>query len=66
MTNWIDVQVKASPHNDDVQVIASHINMSKGIIRCSDLRDCSDEEILDELRPEGVTNVKHIFSNNVT
>jgi hypothetical protein len=39
------------------------LNMSKGIIRCRDLRDCSDDEILDALRPEGVTNVKHIFPN---
>jgi hypothetical protein len=37
--------------------------MSKGIVRCRDLRDCSGDEILDALRPEGVTNSKHIFSN---
>jgi hypothetical protein len=55
MTNWIDVGIKVSPHRS--------LNMSKGIIRCRDLRDCSDDEILDALRPEGVTNVKHIFSN---
>jgi hypothetical protein len=55
MSTWIDVQVKVSPHRS--------LNMSKGIIRCRNLRDCSDDEILDALRPEGVTNVKHIFSN---
>jgi hypothetical protein len=33
------------------------------IIRCRDLRDRGDDEILDALRPEGVTNVKHILSN---
>jgi hypothetical protein len=55
MTNWIDVPVKVSPHRS--------LSMSKGIIRCRDLHDCSDDEILDALMPEGVTNVKHIFSN---
>jgi hypothetical protein len=49
MTAWIDVHVKVSPHR--------YLNMSKGIIRCKDLRDCSDDEILDALRPEGVTNI---------
>jgi hypothetical protein len=49
MTNWTDVQVKASPHKS--------LNMSKGIIYCRDLRDCSDEKILDALRPGGVTNI---------
>jgi hypothetical protein len=55
MTTWVDVEVKVSPHRS--------LNMSKGIIRCRDLRDCSEEEVLDALRPEGVTNVKHIFAN---
>jgi hypothetical protein len=55
MTTWIDVHVKASPHRS--------LNMTKGIIRCRDLRDCGDEEILYALRPEGVTNAKHILSN---
>jgi hypothetical protein len=55
MTTLIDVHVKASPHRC--------IDMSKGIIHCRDLCDCSDEEILDALRPEGVTNVKLILSN---
>jgi hypothetical protein len=55
MTNWIDVQGAVSPNRS--------LNMLKGIIRCRDLRECSDEEILDALRPEGVTNVKHILSN---
>jgi hypothetical protein len=51
MATLIDVQVKVSPHRSP--------KMSKGIIRFRDLRDCSD----DELRPEGVTNVKHVLSN---
>jgi hypothetical protein len=55
MSTWIGVRVKVSPHRS--------LNMSKGIIGCRDLRDCSDDEILDALRPEGVTNVKHIWSN---
>jgi hypothetical protein len=55
MTTWVDVQVKVSPHRS--------LNMFKGIIRCRDLRNCGDEDVLDALRPEGVTNVKHLFSN---
>jgi hypothetical protein len=54
MTTWVDVEVKVSPHRS--------LNMSKGIIRCRDLRDCSEEEVLDA-QTEGVTNVKHIFAN---
>jgi hypothetical protein len=53
MTTWVDVQVKVSPHRS--------LNMSKGIIRCRDLRDCSDEEVLDALRPEVVTMLNIFF-----
>jgi hypothetical protein len=52
MPTWTDVNLKASPHTS--------LSMSKGIIRCRDLRDCRDEDILDAPRPDGVTNVKHI------
>jgi hypothetical protein len=55
MTTWINVHVQVSPHRS--------LDMSKGIICCRDLRDCNDEEILDGLRPKGVTNGKHILSN---
>jgi hypothetical protein len=55
MSTWFNVHVKASPHRS--------LSMSKGIIRCRDLWDCSHEEILDALRHEGVTKVKHILSN---
>lgn len=59
MTNWVDsslnpVAIKATPHRS--------LNSSKGIVRSRDLRDCSDEEVLDALRPSGVVHVKRIMS----
>jgi hypothetical protein len=54
MQNWAGVPVKVSPHRS--------LNSCKGVIRCRDLRDCSDEEILEALNCEGVTHVKHIFT----
>lgn len=54
MTTWVDVPVKASPHRS--------LNSSKGVIRCRDFRDCDDVEVLDALRSQGVTTVKHIMS----
>ena len=55
MHTWIDIPVKVSPHRS--------LNSSRGVIRCRDFRDCSDDEILDALKSQGVTSVKHITSN---
>ena len=61
MTQWVNpnnmeqpFHIKVTPHRS--------LNSSKGVIRCRDLRDCSEDEVLDALRPEGVTHVKHIMS----
>ena len=54
MQMWIDTPVKVSAHRS--------LNVSRGVIRCRDFRDCSDTEILDALRSQGVTTVKHIVS----
>jgi hypothetical protein len=51
---WVDTPVTCSPHRS--------LNTSKGVIRCRDLRDCSDDEILAELRSQGVIEVKHIMT----
>jgi hypothetical protein len=48
------IPVKVTPHRS--------LNTSKGIIRSRDLRDCTDDEVLDALRPAGVTQVKHIMT----
>lgn len=60
MNTWVDVPVKVSAHRS--------LNSSRGVVRCRDFRDCDDEEILDALRPEGVTSLKHIHTkkNNTT
>lgn len=47
------VQIKASPHPT--------LNYSKGIIRTRELDDVDEEEITDELKTQGVTNVKRII-----
>jgi hypothetical protein len=47
MQNWVDTPVKVTPHRA--------LNSCKGVIRCRDLRDCSDEEVLEALNQEGVT-----------
>lgn len=52
------INVKASAHRS--------LNSSKGIIRCRDLRDSSEDEVLEALRPEGVVHVKHIMRKKGT
>ena len=45
-----NLKVRVHPH--------SSLNSSRGIIRCPDLRGCSEQEILDEMKYQGVTAVK--------
>ena len=45
-----NLKVRVRPH--------SSLNSSRGVIRCPDLRGCSEKEILDEMKPQGVTAVK--------
>jgi hypothetical protein len=52
--NVAGLPVTVSPHRT--------LNCSRGVIRCRDLRDCDDEEVLNELRPAGVVAVRHITS----
>ncbi len=54
MKTWINTPVKVTPHRS--------LNTCKGIIRCRDLRDCSDEEVLEALSLEGVIHIKHIHT----
>ena len=48
----VDIPVKVSPHRS--------LNTSKGIIRSRDLEGCPDDEILHELKEQGVIDVKRI------
>jgi hypothetical protein len=52
MKMWIDTPVTVTPHRS--------LNFSRGVIRNRDFRDCGDAEVLDALRGQGVTDVKHI------
>ena len=45
-----NLKVRVRPHRS--------LNSSRGVIRCPDLRGCSEKEILDEMKPQGVTAVK--------
>lgn len=45
-----NLKVRVHPH--------SSLNSSRGVIRCPDLRGCSEQEILDEMKSQGVTAVK--------
>ena len=47
-----DLKVKISLHNT--------LNTSKGVIRCQDFGPCTDDEILDNLKSEGVIHVRNI------
>ena len=48
----VDVPIRISPHKS--------LNFKKGIIRCRDLRGCSDDEILESegVKEQGITDVK--------
>ena len=50
---WRGVGMKASPHRS--------LNSSKGVIRTRELGDLEEEEITEELRPQGVLNVRRII-----
>ena len=51
-TNIFELKVKISlPHS---------LNSSKGVIRCPELRPCSDKEIIDNLKEQGVTRVRNV------
>ena len=45
-----DLKVRVYPHTS--------LNSSKGVIRCPELRNCGEEEILEGTRSQGVTGVK--------
>ena len=45
-----DLKVRVFPH--------SSLNSPRGVIRCPDLRGCSEQETLEEMKTQGVTAVK--------
>jgi len=52
LTELAGVSIKASPHRTP--------NNSKGVVRCGELKQYSNEEIGNELAPQGVTNSVNI------
>ena len=46
------ISISPSPHRS--------LNSSKGVIRCPDLKDMSSDEILAELKPQGVSEVRRL------
>lgn len=53
ITRLRDIEVEVVPH--------ATLNVSKGVVTCKDLLNCTTDEILEELKEEGVTLVKRIF-----
>ena len=51
-TKIFDLKVKISFYNS--------LNSSKGVIRCLELRPCSDKEIIENLKEQGVTGVRNV------
>jgi hypothetical protein len=54
LTKWGDVNVNVSEHRG--------LNTCRGVVRCRDLRDCSEEDILEALQSQKVTAVRHIHT----
>ena len=52
LTTYNAVSFEILPHNI--------LNTKKGVIRCSDLKDCTDEEILEGLKDKGVIKLDKI------
>jgi len=48
-----DIEVKATEHKT--------LNFSKGVIYCNELRNIDETEILNELKPQKVTEVRKII-----
>jgi len=55
MTTFHNINVEASAHRT--------LNSSRGVVRSYELSQMTPEELLDELKPHGVTAVKHIMAN---
>ncbi|KAJ8043222.1 hypothetical protein HOLleu_10217 [Holothuria leucospilota] len=51
-TSLIDTPIQVTPHRS--------LNSSKGVIRCPDIKNCSDEEILDNLASQHVSHLYRI------
>ena len=56
MTIWFDTKITVTPHRS--------LNTCRGVIRCRDLRDCEDAEVLSGLASQGVIALKHIMRRN--
>ena len=52
LTQLGDVPIKITPHKT--------LNFSKGVIRSAELKGCSEEEMVSELKDQGVTDAKNI------
>ncbi|KAJ8049377.1 RNA-directed DNA polymerase from mobile element jockey [Holothuria leucospilota] len=50
--SFVDIPVQVTPHRT--------LHSSKGVSRCPDIKDCSDEEILDNLASQHVSHIHRI------
>ena len=52
LKKFLDLKVHVSLHGS--------LNTCKGVVRCPDLKGVSEQEILEEMREQGVINVRRI------
>ena len=55
IVTFVGKPVRVIPHRS--------LNSCKGVVRCSELRDCDDDEILEELADQHVTEVHRVMIN---
>ena len=53
ISNFVGCRVSVEPHQS--------MNFSKGVVRCRDFRNMSEEDILEELKPQDVIHVRQIM-----
>jgi hypothetical protein len=55
LDSFTDIPISSCPHRS--------LNSSRGVIQCRELRDCQEDEIVDDLRHQGVVAAKQLTSN---
>ncbi|CAH1107740.1 unnamed protein product [Psylliodes chrysocephalus] len=54
MKKFLEYDIEVLPHN--------RLNYAKGVINCRDLLNCTEQEILDEIKDQGILEVRRIKS----
>ena len=57
MQNWFDTPINVIPQRS----LNTYRDVNN-VVRCRNIRECSDDEVLKALRSQGVNEVKHIMT----